>query len=349
MKKLIVTLLLLASCNGGSPPPPPPPDTTTTIVEPPYLPPRIEFPFTWHLARGFSLFSGTSAEGPEIIELFDEVHAEWTNLWPTARVCAERERWPDNHEYLFKGPPAAPYDQTSEAFKDTKRFLDWAAGALHAQVLLVPVCTLKEDWSREDLQSGLAFDVNEKWVRHICRLASNYENVAIEVINEWRHPRSIYTEYGETNRQDQVIRMIRACREETQSGHAVQIGTDTNVNRNRMDYDGELAQWVDFKSFHPWRNPDPDEDEMRIMVRQCIGCAVFSETTCWDKFDTRANPTGNCTGKKDQILAYQRDAERKGGVFFYHTKYLGLCWPRSDCSEAAWITPRGDHPIRHGR
>jgi hypothetical protein len=280
------------------------------------------------------------------MELFRNFKTEWPHLRVTARACAERSRWPRDHEYLFRGPPAFPFDQTSPAFKQTKNFLDWAAGVSGAQVLLVPVCTLKEGWSDAAIESGEAFDANEKWVRNICKLAGDYENVAIEVINEWRHPNSIYERLG--RRRDQVIRMIKACRQEAPR---TQIGTDTNVNRNRMTYDSEIASEgkVDFFSFHPWRNPDPDEDEMRVMVRQRIGEVVFSETTCWDKKDTRSNPTGNCTGKKDQILAYQRDAERKGGVFFYHTKYLGLCWPREDCREVAWITPRGDHPIRHGR
>jgi len=347
MRVAVAALLLAGFIACGDTPPPEPPPTTTIPTPPPgpTIPPRHTRPFTWNLARGFSLFSGASATDEEVVQVFTAFKTEWTNLWPTARMCGERMRWPDRHEYLYKGPTAAPYDATSPAFVEVKHFLDWAASVPHAQVLLVPICTLKEDWSMANIENGEAYRVNEKWVRTMCRLASDYENVAIEVINEWKHPNSIYTMNGTRDRQDQVIRMIRACREEAPR---TQIGTDSNVNQRNKRYDPTIEPVVDYLSFHPWRNPDPDEDEMREMVRQRIGAAVFSETTCYDQKDNRPNPTGNCTGIQDQILVYQRDAERKGAVYTYHPKYLGLCWPRADCKQIGWVTPRGDHPIKHG-
>lgn len=335
-KFLILALSVLALSCGGRPPPPPPPPPPPD----PY-PSRTE-PFRWYMARGSSWFSGTSANPGQIVNQFKQLKAEWAPpLWPVVRTCAERSRWPDNHTYLFKGPPAAPYDKTSPAYKDLELFLKVAASIPRAQVLLVPICTLKENWSDAAILDGRAFNANEKWVRTVCKLAGTYENVAIEVINEWRHPNSIYAKLG--HRQDQVVRMLKACRAEAPD---TQIGTDTNVNRNRMDYDPAIEPFVDFLSFHPWRNPDPDEVELRAMVRQKIGAAVFSETTC---FDFGAAAQGNCTGDWGQILSYQRDAERKGGVFFYHTKYRGLCHPRATCKAMEPITPRGDHEIKHGR
>ena len=341
---LPILLALVVACSGGPPPPPPPPPppTTTTIPVDPF-PPRTA-PFTWILARGSSWFSGTSATPAQIVSQFDELKVEWTNLWPTVRTCAERERWPKPHAYLFKGPPAAPYDTSSPAYLELERFLKVAASIPHAQVLLVPICTLKEDWSDAAINDGTAFDANEKWVRTVCKLAGRHENTAIEVINEWRHPNSIYSKLG--HRRDQVIRMIRACRAEAPN---TQIGTDSNINKNRRVYDPDILPFVDFLSFHPWRNPDPDEDEIRAMVRQRIGKTVLSETTCFDFDSPTIGARGNCTGDWEQILAYQRDTERKGGVFVYHTKRRGLCDPRGDCGTLEPITPRGDHPIRHGR
>ena len=336
---LLPLLSLLLACGGRPLPPPPPPPPPP--VDP--FPPRTA-PFTWNLARGSSWFSGTSATPDQIVAQFAELKAEWTHLWPTVRTCAERERWPADHPYLFKGPPAAPYDRTSPAYADLTRFLKVVASIPHAQVLLVPICTLKEDWSDAAIMDGTAFDANESWVRIVCDLASLYENVAIEVINEWRHPNSIYSKLG--HRRDQVIRMIRACRSQAPN---TLIGTDSNINKRRRGYDPDILPFVDFLSFHPWRNPDPDEDEIRAMVRQRIGATVLSETTCFDFDSPKVGARGNCTGDWNQILAYQRDTERKGGVFIYHTKRRGLCSPRGDCGKLEPITPRGDHPIKHGR
>lgn len=372
---VIAAVVVLAACQGKPPPPPPPPPptttTTTTIPVDPF-PPRTA-PFTWILARGSSWFSGTSATPSQIVAQFDELKAEWTNLWPTVRTCAERARWPTGHSYLFKGPAVAPYDESSPAYLELERFLKVAASIPHAQVLLVPICTLKEGsmlesaqrtalataqgwtgadsrsftvedgWYDVEIQNDHAFDINEKWVRTVCKLAARHENVAIEVINEWRHPNSIYAKLG--LRQDQVIRMIKACREEAPN---TQIGTDSNTNKTRTRYDPDILPFVDFLSFHPWRNPDPDEDEIRAMVRQRIGKTALSETTCFDFDSRKVGARGNCTGDYEQILRYQRDTERKGGVFVYHTKRRGLCDPRGDCGTLEPITPRGDHAIKHG-
>ena len=347
MMRILALVLLTAfvACNGDGPPPQPPPTTTTTIPPPP-PPPPLNTHFKWELARGFSLFSGARATDSQIRNLYDTYRARWPNLRLTARVCGELQSWPfvsedetpDEPKWLPRGVTARPFDETAPAYKELKHFLDVAVTIPDAQVLVVPICNLKGDGTKP---------INRlKWVRSVCRLVGSdrigdpahaaYPNVAIEVVNEYIHPNSNITT-------EEMLELINVCRAEAP---ATSIGTDTNINKRRREYDPTLKNVVDYFSYHPWRNPDPTKDDLRAIVRDLIGGTVFSETTAY------AHPKwgrlgGCCTSDEGQIVDYARNAEKSGGVFFFHSVW-GLCWPAENCP-MDYIPPRGDWEIRHGR
>ena len=364
-KSLVVVLALVVSACSIRPPPPPPPtpcgvnenrvdgvcvcdegyerDDAGVCVKP-TPPPPLNTQFDWKLTRGFSLFAGARAIESQIRNLYDVFRVKWPHLRLTPRVCGEVQSWPyvSDEEtpgvprWLPRGVSAKPFDDTSPAYQELKHFLDVAVTIPDAQVLVVPICNLKGD--------GTSPANRLKWVRNVCRLVGSertdgkrsYPNVAIEIVNEYIHPGSNMTT-------DEMKLLIRACRIETP---ASQIGTDTNINKIRREYEPELVGLVDFFSYHPWRNPDPTQQDLRAIVREWIGGTVFSETTAY------AHPRwgrlgGCCTGDKEQIDDYARHAEKAGGVFFYHMVW-GLCWPEKQCP-IGYILPRGDWEIRHGR
>lgn len=339
MRKLSVLILavILSACAGTTPPPPtPPPPPPPPPVDPH---PPLNTKFNWQLARGFSLFAGARANEDDIRNLYDTFREKWPHLRLTARVCGELQSWPTDVAWLPRGVSAKPFDETAPAYKELKHFLDVAVTIPDAQVLVVPICNLKED--------GTSPANRLKWVTNVCRLIGStregtldkaaYPNVAIEIANEYIHPNS-------TISTAEMRQLIRACRVET--GRAAQIGTDTNINERRREYDPELADEVDFYSYHPWRNPDPTQQDLRGIVRDWIGRTVFSETTAYA--DSRWGRLGGCcTDDKQQIDDYARHAEKAGGVFFYHMVW-GLCWPEDNCP-IGYILPRGDWEIRHGR
>lgn len=351
---VFVVLVVAVSCSKSPPQPPPPPlecgpnehveDRTCACdagfergVDGSCVPGRLNTHFDWKLARGFSLFAGARATEPEIRDLYDTFRARWPHLRLTARVCGEVQSWPTDVDWLPRGVSAKPFDQNAPAFKELKHFLDVAVSIPDAQVLVVPICNLKED--------GTSPANRLKWIRNTCRLIGSYPNTAIEIANEYIHPNSTITT-------DEMIRLIRACRDEVNRNpipYNTEIGTDTNINERRREYEPRLVDLVDFLSYHPWRNPDPTKEDLRGIVRDRIGGTVFSETTAYS--DPRWGRLGGCcTQDKGQINDYARHAEKSGGVFFYHMVW-GLGWPGTETEPIpiGWILPRGDWEIRHGR
>lgn len=299
---LIGVLFPLQGCD--TPTRPRPPTTTTTTSVPP--PVRVDEPFSFDGNIGFSLFAGARASDTQIAEVFRYAQSRLGGR-PFARVCGELQSWPSDRPWLPRGSSAVPFDDTAPAYQELKNFLDVAATIPRAQVLLVPICNLKED--------GTGPADREKWVRTVARLASGYANVALEVVNEYRHPNSDITS-------SEMVALLRAAKAECM---ACLVGTDSSFNPNRTRYDSALRPYVDYFSAHPWRNPDPTRAEIRRMVSENGGFLVLSETTAYDGMGLSSS--GLVTQSQDQIVAYLRNCQAVPGCIFTYHSLWGLGWP----------------------
>ncbi len=361
MSKLAATLILslgLACDNNATSPTPTCEELGNCPKEdPPELTfmdrPKLNTNFDWFMGRTFTLFAGArigsklpqpvttdTGEYEDLETLFQTFQAAWPGLKPIARTCGELETWPLDVPWLPRGVSAKPYDKTAPAYKELKNFLEAAIRIPRAQVLVVPICNLKEN--------GTSLANVRKWVKTVCELASQYPNTAIEVVNEAKHPNS--------SLEPHVSRLIADCR--GASVRQMEIGSDANVNARHLqiikgggspyEYSGS-----DFYSYHMWRNPDPTKEELRAFVRWGLPrVTVFSEQTCFDdqfglgsKMDSNGNHKGNCTDSTDQIEDLMRGTEKAGGVANFHTTW-GLGWPNIPIG---WILDFRNWEVRHGR
>ena len=287
--------------GGGAPPP-------ATTSAPDIQPPRVDAPFSFDGAIGFSLFAGARASRDEVRSIYSRAQSR---LGPRAyaRVCAEVQSWPGgDRSWLPRGVSAKPFDESAPAYIQLLRFLDETARIHGAQVLVVPICNLKED--------GTTPRNREKWVRTVASLASEYEHTALEVVNEWRHENSSISE-GE------IANLLRAARREFNG----LIGTDDNAHPGDLTYNPSLRGLVDFPSFHPWRNPDPTLRDLRKFA-DINGDYVLSETTAYDGQFGRLG--GCCTDDRNQIIRYLKDCQ---AVAECHPVYhcVGcLGWPETE-------------------
>lgn len=360
---LFLTATLVACPNGcdnetttGPTTPNPPPPIEEPEPEPTFLDrPVLNWPFTWHMSRTFTLFSGArvgsdlpqpvtahTGELEDLDELFRTYQAAWPGLIPTARVCAEVQSWPTDKPWLPRGVSAKPFDHTAPAYKELKNFLDGAVRIPRAQVLVVAVCNLKED--------GTSLPNVKKWVRNVCELAARYPNTAVEVVNEARHPNSSLRPH--------VNALMSECRAGAGKSEFVsmQVGSDSGVNPRHVQIikgGGSPYEFTgaDFYSYHAWRNPDPTKEDHRHFVRWGLPrVTVFSEQTCFDdEFGLGAarrngQPTGNCTDDPEQIEDLMRGTEKAGGVANFHTTW-GLGWPNIGIG---WILDFRNWEVRHG-
>lgn len=308
-------LLTFVCCDGqiATGPTPPPPNTTTTSA--PEAPPRVDEPFEFLGNIGFSLFAGARAEPTDIIAVFHNAQSRLGGR-PFARVCGELQSWPSDRPWLPRGSSAVPFNDSAPAAVEVKRFLDTTATIRGAQVLLVPICNLKED--------GTSPANRERWVRTMARLAAQYQNVALEVVNEWKHPNSTITE-------QEVINLIRAAKAECPR---CLVGTDDNFHPRRITYNRAIRAHVDYPSAHPWRNPDPTARQIRDMVDANGGFLVLSETTAYDGDNLASG--GLVTQDRNQIIRYMQNCQAVSGcVFVYHSLW-GLGWPEMPLG---WFPP----------
>lgn len=346
---LLVMALALTACDNESATSPTPPVVNPPIddsPEPTFMDrPKLDWQFDWHMARTFTLFSGArigstlpqpvtmdTGEFEDLLELFQIYQTAWPGLVPTARTCAELETWPLDKPWLPRGVSAKPYNRTAPAYIELKNFLEAASRIPRAQVLVVPICNLKEN--------GTTIANVRKWVKTVCELAGQYSNTAIEVVNEAKHPNS--------SLEPHVNRLIADCK----SVGGRNVGSDSNIHHATTEpyyaYSG-----ADFFSYHGWRNPDPTKEEMRDIVRWGLPMVtVFSEQTCFDdQFGLGANrdqfgqPKGNCTDSTDQIEDLMRHTEKAGAVANFHTTW-GLGWPNIPIG---WILDFRNWEVRHGR
>lgn len=308
--------------GGGTPPPP------TSSVPVDVRPPRVDAPFAFEGNIGFTLFAGARASREEIRLVFSRAQSR---LGPRAyaRVCAEVQSWPGgDRPWLPRGVTARPFDETAPAYLQIERFLDETARIHGAQVLLVAVCNLKED--------GTSPANREKWVRTVARLASEYEHVALEVVNEWKHPNSSVTE-------PEMASLLGAARAEFNG----LIGTDGGVRRGDLRYPAALRGLVSFVSVHPcrtderpgglkcgWRGggQNPTRADLRELVEK-NGPVVLSETTAYDGQFGRLGG-GCCTEDRNVIIRYVDDCRAVDGCDFVYHCVGCLGWPET---EIVWM------------
>ena len=291
---LLMVACPLDDCDSAAGPSPTPEPTTTTTV--PAKPPRIDQPFAWEGASGFSLFAGLRLEDSEIEGAFLQARNAQRDI---ARVCAETEFWPGTEDY-----PRIPRD-----LERLDGFLDTVARIPGAQVLLMSNCTLKH--------GGLGWEPQREWNRKVAQVASEYANVAIEVVNEPYHYGHFF--HGKENLVRQLIREARSA-----SGGLL-IGADDSFCTKRENLRHYLYSSVDFASFHPCRNTgnkpwDPPKSHLRELVDENGGLAVLSETVAWDDNGDECDHFLR-TCDKERIRIYERRCEATHGcIYFFHSE-----------------------------
>lgn len=292
---LVFVACPLDDCDSAAGPSPPPDPVTTTTTSVPEGPPRVDQEFTWDWAAGFSLFAGLRLEEHQIRSLFAQARNARRN---TARVCAETEFWRGDESY-----PAIP-----RSAEKLRAFLDVVARIPGAQVLLINNCTLKHSSN---------FKMQEEWNIRASRVAGEFKNVAIEVVNEPQRHLDFFHD-----KEHLVRQLIREAR--THSG-GLQIGADDSFHRSSTNLRHYLFSSVDFVSFHPARTShdrpwDPNRADMREVKDANPGKqVVFSETVAWDdNGDNCSNWLRTC--ERERIINYERRCEREGIVFFFHSE-----------------------------
>ncbi len=308
---ILAAILALFACQDDncnpSGPSPTPPNTTTSA--PPAKPPRVDIPPAIDDLKIYSAFALALRDEATIRAIVADAMSKG---WNTCRVCGEVEGWPGMASMALGSPllasylPKGPRVDTPAALENVHRILDVTARIPGASVLLVPVCTMKEN--------GRTFAEIKDWTRKVGDLAGEYEHVIIEAVNEHWHPRSSLR--ADTT----VLELIKLLQD--RSGH--QVGTDDNYHRGHLDYNPALRPHVDFLSAHPWRNPDPNRQDIQRMVDKAGGQLVLSETTSYvtpEQMDLYfPNGSGLVTSNKKQIKTYGRRCKRTPGcVFTFHS------------------------------
>ncbi len=320
MKHLMI-LLCLVGCDNPMPPTMTPPPTTTTT---PPGPPRVDFPFDFSFGTGFTFFAAARADELDIRQEFARVHSR-LGFGSWARVCAEVMSWPGgDRPWLPQGVTAVPFDNTAPAYAQLKNFLEVTARIQGAQVLVMPICTLKEN--------GTSPANRKKWVATVARLANEYQHTALEVVNEFVHPNSNISE-------SEMRELLRTARRNFDG----LIGTDDGAHGGNVTYNSALRGLVDYISFHPcrtdprpggldcrWRGGslDPTPADLREMA-DVNGPYILTETVAYDDFDRSG---GCCTDDRNRILDYKRSCEAISGCTFLYHCVGNLGWPETRCS-----------------
>jgi hypothetical protein len=287
--------------------------------------PRVDIPFSFDAGTGSTLFAGARADEAQIWQEVTRAQSR-LGMGTWFRVCAEVQSWPGgDRPWLPRGVTARPFDSTAPAYTQLHNFLDVMATIPGAQVLLMPICNLKED--------GTSPANRRKWVETVARLADGYENTALEVANEFVHPNSNISE-GE------MVTLISTARRNFRG----LIGTDDGIRRGNLRYNGALRGLVDFVSFHPCRtdnsHPDgldcnwrgggqnPSPADLREIAEK-NGPYILTETTGFDDFN---RPGGCCTSNRDSIIEYKRACGAIADCTFLYHCVGNLGWPETSCS-----------------
>jgi len=268
---LIGIMCILIGCDGSTftsptPPPAPPPEAISP-------PPRVDAPFSWDTYQGFTAFALGHPEQTEddIERLYAEARAFG---WNTARICAETEFWEGDANY-----PKKPRD-----LERLEWILDSVARIPGAQVLLIANCTLK----------GPAPTARQiEWARQVGLVASGFQNVAIEVVNEFDNCTGRGWGPHCPGKQD-LRAMIEASR---------QVGVHYVTSDDSLCHGPDNSKTYAFRlanigaspaDFHPCRtrSREPWDPDVRFLrrVAQFNGLFVLSETVAWMDY------SGECGG-----------------------------------------------------
>lgn len=278
-----------------APSPIPPP------IEVPSIPPRVDQPFSWANYHGFSAFGLFAHDEATVDRTITEA---MLHGWNTPRVCAETENWDDG---AFT--PIVLRDRIQ-----LRLWLDHLARIPGVQVLLIANCTLK---GPTDMVSQMA------WAEAVAEVASDYPNVALEMVNEFDNCSGRGWGPYCPGKQD-VRQMIEAARRrgvaEVSSDDAVCWGPDVPKTY-------EFRLWnigATFADFHPCRTKgrepwDPPTNFLEQLVDRNRGMAVLSETVAFDDSDLECD-SGLRTCDKGRIeRAIAACAAVPGCKFTFHS------------------------------
>jgi len=293
VKKAAIALLCLLACNS-----PAGIDSFDISKQPsptpPTIPPQaaVDRPFDFTNLRGYSAFALVMRSREERIALLLEARSHGFN---TCRVCAETEFWDEG--------PDEWHPHGARNLAALQEFLDDAARIEGVQVILIANCTLRD---AVPISEQLAWDAK---VRELV-LASRYQNIAIEVVNEFWHPDSLTGKVPVAS----AIQAWRAAGYPAGSDDSVCLGDFTLEHRLRNT-------GASFYSFNPCRTVgrgpwDPDAEWLsRLKLANPGGPILISESVCY------ADPNdfgGLCTDDKSRIQA-AFDAAKKAGIgWVYH-------------------------------
>jgi hypothetical protein len=190
------------------------------------------------------------------------------------------------------------------ALQDFQKMLEVAADE-DMQVMVMAVMTAKED--------GTGMPRLRDWCEQVGKACRDYQNVVIEAVNEYEHPRS-------TINREEVRELIRILRRHSDK----RVGTDLNLGfpSGRYGYDRGLGS--DFASFHPWRTvhgepADPTRIEIEEIARQNSGQVIFSETVAFGS-QAHVDRWGNLvTTDKRRIERYAANCRDADVAFFFHS------------------------------
>lgn len=272
----LIGLLVIFGCQdptftGTSPTPVPTPTTSPEN-------PRVDQPFSWDAYQGFTAFAlGHPGQTDEDVK---RLYAEaMSHGWNTARICAETEFWPGDANY-----PVKPRD-----LERLEWTLDVIARIPGSQVLLISNCTLK---------GPVAISQQIQWSSETAQVASRYQNVAIEAVNEFDNCRGRGWGPHCPGKQD-VRLMIEAARASrvqfVTSDDSLCLGPD-----NSKTYTFRLANIgaspADFHSCREDARGRPWDPDVRFLQRvaQFNGLFIISEPVAFTDYSGECNGLRTC-------------------------------------------------------
>ena len=294
-------LFLTATLFGcDSPTPAGPSGSKFPPVQPPDPPvDRVDAPFDLSNLRGYSAFAIVGRSREDRINLMVEGREHG---FPTVRACGETEFW--------DGAPDDDHPRFVRSLERLRVFLSDATRLAGIQVLLVPNCTLRD---AVPVAEQLAWD---RGVRELVT-AWRFQNVAVEVVNEFWHPDSLIGKVP-------IVGMISAW-----NASGVLTGTDDAVCIGDFTLQHRLFGHAAFYSFHPCRETpgprpqpwDPSVSWLRKLLDANSGSTgrpvILSETVCY------ADPNdfgGLCTADRERIQAALDAAAAADVGWIYHSR-----------------------------
>lgn len=288
---LLVILALCVSCDNStfspSAPSPVQPPTEPTIPEP-VVRPRVDIEPNLDDYVGLTNFSLTLRDEEFIYGMCDLATSKGYN---TLRVGAELAEWG------FTYHPKGPEIRDPQALANLRRMLDATARCPGIFVQLMPVFTIKEQHP---------FSEQKWWLHQVNEVVKDYRHVYYEVINEYY----VHSHYDRA----EVIELLNIARE---SGKL--IGTDDYMAPGH--YVHSFKRFVDYISFHTFRNPDPNVNDLRKLMRKNRHPVILSETTCYSEVYS-AEDNSLYTNDRQQILDLMYASKAAGTKWLFHSDEL---------------------------